>query len=122
MLAAITLTVGSVHAARLLHQALLRNKMHSPQSFFDTTPSGRILNRFSKDVYVIDEVLAPTILMLMNSFYSSLATLVVIVASTPLFTVVALPLAVFCVLMQVGRQRVGVALLWAGFWCGRCSL
>ncbi|XP_034882734.1 canalicular multispecific organic anion transporter 2 [Mirounga leonina] len=100
MLAAITLTVGSVHAARLLHQALLHNKMHSPQSFFDTTPSGRILNRFSKDVYVIDEVLAPTILMLMNSFYSSLATLVVIVASTPLFTVVALPLAVFCVLMQ----------------------
>ncbi|XP_045840743.1 ATP-binding cassette sub-family C member 3 isoform X4 [Meles meles] len=100
MLAAVTLTVGSVHAARSLHQALLHNKMRSPQSFFDTTPSGRILNRFSKDIYVIDEVLAPTILMLLNSFYNSLATLVVIVASTPLFTVVTLPLGVFYVLMQ----------------------
>lgn len=101
MLAAITLTVGSVHAARTFHRALLHNKMRSPQSFFDTTPSGRILNRFSKDVCVIDEVLAPTILRLLNSFYNSLATLVVIVASTPLFTVVTLPLAVFYVLMQV---------------------
>ncbi|XP_072636145.1 ATP-binding cassette sub-family C member 3 isoform X1 [Canis lupus baileyi] len=100
MLSAITLTVGSVQAARFLHQALLHNKMRSPQSFFDTTPSGRILNRFSKDIYVIDEVLAPTILMLLNSFYNSVATLVVIVASTPLFTVVALPLAVFYVLVQ----------------------
>uniref|UniRef100_A0A452UGF7 Multidrug resistance-associated protein 1 n=1 Tax=Ursus maritimus TaxID=29073 RepID=A0A452UGF7_URSMA len=100
MLAAITLTVGSVHAARTLHRALLHNNMRLPQSFFDTTPSGRILNRFSKDVCVIDEALAPTILMLLNSFYNSLATLVVIVASTPLFTVVTLPLAVFYVLMQ----------------------
>lgn len=118
MLAAVTLTVGSVHAARSLHQALLHNKMRSPQSFFDTTPSGRILNRFSKDIYVIDEVLAPTILMLLNSFYNSLATLVVIVASTPLFTVVTLPLGIFYVLMQVRSQWVGEVLVWAGLHVG----
>ncbi|XP_041520483.1 ATP-binding cassette sub-family C member 3 isoform X2 [Microtus oregoni] len=94
MLSAFTMVVGSVQAARLLHAALLHNKIRSPQSFFDTTPSGRILNRFSKDIYVIDEVLAPTILMLFNSFFISISTLVVIVASTPLFLVVVLPLAV----------------------------
>ncbi|XP_036051186.1 canalicular multispecific organic anion transporter 2 [Onychomys torridus] len=94
MLSAFTMVVGSVQAARLLHAALLHNKIRSPQSFFDTTPSGRILNRFSKDIYVIDEVLAPTILMLLNSFYTSISTLVVIVASTPLFIVVVIPLAV----------------------------
>ncbi|KAM9748173.1 ATP-binding cassette sub-family C member 3 [Dama dama] len=100
MLSAITMAVGGVQAARLLHQALLHNKMRSPQSFFDTTPSGRILNRFSKDVYVIDEILAPTILMLLNSFYNSISTLVVIVASTPLFAVVILPLAVLYLFVQ----------------------
>ncbi|XP_050012615.1 ATP-binding cassette sub-family C member 3 [Alexandromys fortis] len=94
MLSAFTMVVGSVQAARLLHAALLHNKIRSPQSFFDTTPSGRILNRFSKDIYVIDEVLAPTILMLFNSLFISISTLVVIVASTPLFLVVVLPLAV----------------------------
>ncbi|XP_031208632.1 canalicular multispecific organic anion transporter 2 [Mastomys coucha] len=94
MLSAFTMVVGAIQAARLLHQALLHNKIRSPQSFFDTTPSGRILNRFSKDIYVIDEVLAPTILMLFNSFFISISTIVVIVASTPLFIVVVLPLAV----------------------------
>lgn len=58
MLSAITMAVGGVQAARLLHQALLHNKMRSPQSFFDTTPSGRILNRFSKDIYVIATMLS----------------------------------------------------------------
>lgn len=119
------MAVGCARAAHLLHQALLHNKMRSPQSFFDTTPSGRILNRFSKDMYVIDEVLAPTILMLLSSFYTSISTLVVIVASTPLFAVVILPLAVFYILVQVLRERTGVAVrrtgapvggafLWAG--------
>lgn len=95
MLSAFTMVVGAIQAARLLHTALLHNQIRAPQSFFDTTPSGRILNRFSKDIYVIDEVLAPTILMLFNSFYTSISTIVVIVASTPLFCVVVLPLAVF---------------------------
>ncbi|KAM4844750.1 ATP-binding cassette sub-family C member 3 [Thomomys bottae] len=100
LLSAFTMVVGSIQAARLLHEALLHNKMHSPQSFYDTTPSGRILNHFSKDIYVIDEVLAPTILMLLNSFYSSISTVIVIVASTPLFSVVILPLAAFYAFVQ----------------------
>lgn len=121
VLSSIMMVVGCVRAARLLHQTLLHNKMRSPQSFFDTTPSGRILNRFSKDICVIDEALAPTILMLLSSFYTSISTLVVIVASTPLFAVVILPLAVFYILVQVrgmgaagdGCQEDG-ALEWAG--------
>lgn len=100
MMSALTMAVGGMQAARLLHHSLLHNKMHSPQSFFDTTPSGRILNRFSKDIYVIDEVLAPTILMLFNSLFNSLSTLVVIVASTPLFAVVIVPLAVLYTFAQ----------------------
>ncbi|XP_036307045.1 ATP-binding cassette sub-family C member 3 isoform X1 [Pipistrellus kuhlii] len=100
VLSSIMMVVGCVRAACLLHQTLLHNKMRSPQSFFDTTPSGRILNRFSKDICVIDEALAPTILMLLSSFYTSISTLVVIVASTPLFAVVTLPLAAFYILVQ----------------------
>ncbi|XP_054441471.1 ATP-binding cassette sub-family C member 3 [Pteronotus mesoamericanus] len=100
VLSSIAVTVGSLRAARLLHQALLHNKMRSPQSFFDTTPSGRILNHFSKDIDIIDEVLGPTILMLLNSFSTSISTLMVIVVSTPIFAVVILPLAVFYMFAQ----------------------
>ncbi|GAB5580898.1 ATP-binding cassette sub-family C member 3 [Prionailurus iriomotensis] len=100
MVSAITLMVGSVQAARSLHRVLLHNRMRSPQSSFHTTPSGRILNWFSKDIYVIDEVLAPTILMPLNSFHNSISAFVVTTASTPLFTVVTLPLAVLYITLQ----------------------
>ncbi|XP_023573947.1 canalicular multispecific organic anion transporter 2 isoform X1 [Octodon degus] len=95
MLSAFTMATGGIQAAYLMHNALLQNKMRSPQSFYDTTPSGRILNRFSKDIYVIDEVLTPTILMLLYTLFTTFSIVVIIVASTPLFILVILPLAVF---------------------------
>ncbi|XP_023364920.1 canalicular multispecific organic anion transporter 2-like [Otolemur garnettii] len=100
MLSVMTMVVGSMQAARFLHQALLHNKMRSPQSFFDTTPSGRILNRFSKDIQVIDEDLGPTILSVLASLFDIISTFVVIVASTPLFAVVTVPLAALYAFVQ----------------------
>ena len=49
--------LGAIMAARLLHQNLLQNVISSPMEFFDTTPIGRIVNRFSKDVDVMDTVI-----------------------------------------------------------------
>ncbi|XP_061472000.1 ATP-binding cassette sub-family C member 3 isoform X2 [Rhineura floridana] len=94
LISSFTLAMGGIRAARALHTALLENKLHTPQSFYDTTPTGRIINRFSKDIYVIDEVIPPTILMFLGTFFVSLSTMIVIMASTPLFAVVIVPLAI----------------------------
>ncbi|XP_056631845.1 probable multidrug resistance-associated protein lethal(2)03659 isoform X2 [Diorhabda sublineata] len=40
-----------------LHNKMFDNIIHSPMEFFNTNPSGRILNRFSKDIGVIDELM-----------------------------------------------------------------
>jgi ABC-type multidrug transport system fused ATPase/permease subunit len=40
--------IGCLRAARDLHNKLLNNVLRLPMAFFDTTPLGRILNRFSK--------------------------------------------------------------------------
>lgn len=101
LISSFTLAMGGIKAARTLHAALLENKFHTPQSFYDTTPTGRIINRFSKDIYVIDEVIPPTILMFLGTFFTSLSTMIIIVASTPLFTVVIVPLAVLYFFVQV---------------------
>ena len=42
------LVAGAVLGSRTLHDNMLTAVLRSPMSFFDTTPLGRILNRFSK--------------------------------------------------------------------------
>lgn len=101
MISSFTLAMGNIGAAKKLHNNLLVNKLHTPQSFFDTTPIGRIINRFSKDIYVIDEALPATVLMFLGTFFVSLSTMIVIIATTPIFAIVIAPLALIYVFVQV---------------------
>lgn len=54
---AFTLSFGCLDAAKELHAKLLSTVLRLPMSFFDTTPLGRLINRFSKDVDTLDNVL-----------------------------------------------------------------
>jgi len=47
-LAIMVMTFGTIKASRQLHNNLLKNILRAPMSFFDTTPTGRIVNRFSR--------------------------------------------------------------------------
>lgn len=62
IVAEITYFRGMIQGAKKLHEMLLRNIMRVPQAFFDTSPLGRILNRFSKDLDAVD-VMLPEILL-----------------------------------------------------------
>ncbi|XP_069785764.1 ATP-binding cassette sub-family C member 3 isoform X2 [Narcine bancroftii] len=100
MAASFTLMIGGLGAARHLQAQLLDNKLHTPQAFFDTTPIGRIINRFGKDINVIDEVIPMTFQMFLTTFFVSLSTLIVILISTPWFILVILPLTLLYILVQ----------------------
>jgi ATP-binding cassette, subfamily C (CFTR/MRP), member 1 len=82
----------SIEASRKLHERMAFAIFRSPMSFFETTPAGRILNRFSSDIYRVDEVLARTFNMLFVNTARALFTMGVIVASTPIFLVLIFPL------------------------------
>lgn len=113
MISSFTLAMGNIGAARKLHHNLLLNKLHTPQSFFDTTPIGRLINRFSKDIYVIDEALPATVLMLLGTVFVSLSTIIVIVSSTPIFLVIIVPLAFIYVFVQVLGKMLPNICLWS---------
>lgn len=51
---AITLSLGFILSAKQMHRTLLSNVFRWPMAMFDTTPLGRILSRFSKDMEAID--------------------------------------------------------------------
>ena len=82
----------SIEASRKLHERMAFAIFRSPMSFFETTPAGRILNRFSSDIYRVDEVIARTFNMLFVNTARALFTVGVIVASTPGFLVLIVPL------------------------------
>ena len=83
----------SIEASRKLHERMSYAIFRSPMSFFETTPSGRILNRFSSDIYKVDEVLARTFNMLFVNTARALYTLVIVSITTPIFVAMILPLA-----------------------------
>lgn len=51
-----------MHASKVLHDRMFGSILHATMRFFDSNPSGRILNRFSKDMGAIDEYLPKAIM------------------------------------------------------------
>jgi len=60
-----------------LHDKMVLSMLQSPVHFFDTNPSGRILNRFSKDIGIVDEFLPPTSLLSIQYILQTLASVCV---------------------------------------------
>ncbi|XP_031785293.1 multidrug resistance-associated protein 1 isoform X11 [Nasonia vitripennis] len=87
----LTVALGSVIASKGIFEKLITHVLRSTMSFFDTTPSGRILNRLGKDVDTVDNVLPMILRQWITCFFSVIATLVVISYSTPIFISVIVP-------------------------------
>lgn len=90
----------SIEASRKLHDRMAFAIFRSPMGFFETTPVGRILNRFSSDIYRVDEVIARTFNMLFVNTGRAAFTLGVIVFSTPIFLVLVVPLGIVYIIYQ----------------------
>lgn len=90
----------SIEASRKLHDRMAHAIFRSPMSFFETTPIGRILNRFSSDIYRVDEVIARTFNMLFVNSGRAFFTLGVIAFSTPIFLVLVVPLGIVYLVYQ----------------------
>jgi ATP-binding cassette subfamily C (CFTR/MRP) protein 1 len=100
MVATTVLSIFTLNAAVKLHHSMLMRILKSPMSFFDTTPLGRILNRFSKDIDIVDNTIPMTMRMVLNQLLNVLGTLVAIVFAMPIFIVVVIPIAVVYYFLQ----------------------
>ncbi|KAL9112829.1 MAG: hypothetical protein Q9227_002906 [Pyrenula ochraceoflavens] len=78
---------GSITASRTLHQRLLHIVMHAKFKFFDSTPLGQLMNRFSKDIEAIDQMVAPIAISFMHSAFGCVTVVILIAIITPAFLI-----------------------------------
>ncbi|VEU22974.1 DEKNAAC104040 [Brettanomyces naardenensis] len=83
----------SISGSRIMHQRMLDSVLRAPMEFFETTPIGRILNRFSSDISKVDE----SLFKVFNNFFGSIVkvafTILVILISTWQFIFFVVPLS-----------------------------
>nr|XP_056705308.1 ATP-binding cassette sub-family C member 2 [Euleptes europaea] len=91
---------GAIRASRILHKQLLSNILRAPMSFFDTTPTGRVVNRFAKDIFTVDETIPMSFRSWLSCFLGILSTLLLICLATPFFGIVIVPLGVLYYFVQ----------------------
>lgn len=78
---------GSLHASWKIHDRLLKTVMHAKFRFFDSTPLGQLMNRFSKDVESVDQEVAPVAIGMLHSLASVIMIVILISAITPGFLI-----------------------------------
>ncbi|NXO03084.1 MRP7 protein, partial [Rhinopomastus cyanomelas] len=105
ILRAILFAYGTFHASTVIHSRLLQRALKATVTFFDTTPAGRILNRFSSDLYCIDDSLPFILNIFLAAVYGLLGVLVIIIYGLPWIALVLLPLAALYFSIQRYYQR-----------------
>lgn len=83
--------LGTTSSKVMLREAMFR-VLRAPMSFFDTTPLGRITNRFSRDVDVMDNNLTDAIRMYFFTLCMVTAVFALIIAYFHYFAIALVPL------------------------------
>lgn len=96
--------LGGIRASSLLFQRLLWDVMRSPIGFFERTPIGNLLNRFSKETDIVDVDIPDKLRSLLIYVFGLLEVSLVVTVTTPLAMMAILPLLVFYAGFQVGRD------------------
>lgn len=103
--------IHMVYASRKLHTLLLNRILGAPISFFDTTPEGRIMNRFSNDLRNLDVGIGFFVILTFNSLSLILATIGAIAYTTKgTFLIVLVPVGYFFYLVQNTYRKANIDL------------
>eukprot|EP00835_Amoeboradix_gromovi_P005060 NODE_442_length_8548_cov_0.231862.p1 type:complete len:1245 gc:universal NODE_442_length_8548_cov_0.231862:1465-5199(+) len=86
--------LASIKASREIHKRLLQRILRAPISFFDKTPLGRIINRFSRDIQVVDREVSGVLSYYLYNGLGTISILFLISSITPLFMLAVVPVAI----------------------------
>ncbi|KAM3323933.1 ABC transporter C family member 12 isoform X4 [Capsicum chacoense] len=88
------LIISSLNAAKRIHDSMLHSILRAPMVFFHTNPSGRIINRFAKDLGDIDRNVANIGNVCLSQLWQLLSTFVLIGAVSTISLWAIMPLLI----------------------------
>ncbi|GFU20326.1 multidrug resistance-associated protein 7 [Nephila pilipes] len=95
---------AGIKAAVTLHDRLLKNIMKATSSFFDITPLGRIMNRFSSDIYCIDDAFPFILNIFLAQVFALTGCLIITCYALPWILVpISILMVFYCKLQQYYR-------------------
>uniref|UniRef100_A0A803TE13 Multidrug resistance-associated protein 4 n=1 Tax=Anolis carolinensis TaxID=28377 RepID=A0A803TE13_ANOCA len=89
-----------VNAAQTLHNSMFQSILKAPVLFFDSNPIGRILNRFSKDIGHLDDLLPLTFLDFVQTFLQICGVVAVAIAVIPWVLIPLVPLLILFIMLR----------------------
>eukprot|EP00466_Bigelowiella_natans_P010971 jgi/Bigna1/81503/fgenesh1_pg.81_\ len=89
---AVWFMISMVNASRKLHDEMFQSVVRLPARFFDVNPSGRVLNRFSKDVGFADDLMPWTFHDMVAIMLRVIAVVVLVCIINPVLFLAVLPL------------------------------
>ncbi|CEI41968.1 ATP-dependent bile acid permease [Fusarium venenatum] len=97
--------LGSLTASEHLHNRLIASVTRAKFKFFDVTPLGQLMNRFSKDLEAVDQEIAPVAIGVISCGISLLMTVGLITYITPKFLYAAAGISVLFYLIAAFYLR-----------------
>ena len=101
----IALSLLILYIGKHLHNRMIKSVSRTPISFFDSNPTGRILNRFSKDIAVLDAQLT---LLYFFTIGLSLQIILTVALSIYVLPMMAAVLVLLIILMLLFRRQVRI--------------
>jgi ABC-type multidrug transport system fused ATPase/permease subunit len=96
----VILVLMYIRAAKLFHKKLLTSILRSTLHFFESTPTGRIINRFSRDIESIETAIPDSFKIFMFCLLNIIHTFVILGYSTPFSLFLIVPISILYIFIQ----------------------
>ncbi|KAJ4140873.1 ATP-binding cassette transporter yor1 [Fusarium equiseti] len=97
----VVLSILGTKSSKVMLRIAVTRVLRAPMSFFDTTPLGRITNRFSRDVDVMDNNLSDALRMFLLTMGMITSVFILIIAFYYYFVIALVPLYVAFVIAAI---------------------
>lgn len=101
----------SIKATKKFHESMLISILKCSMRFFESTPIGRIINRFSKDIEVAENRIPDAFKSVTRNMFNFMSVILVLSITIPAFLIALVPIAVLYYFIQVCFFKLGFEIL-----------